>query len=330
VQEPSASYCHDIAVDPAAKVCLRGSSDTLVDVVDVGSGTRVALHETILSFGGLRLAISDDTRHFIAGSWGNPRGGGVACYETTSGKMVWHNRKLNRPQILGFESTTGRWFVSLDRGGTFFVERQSGEPVVTMRGSLREKLGNDADGNCLITSRTAIEVIDPRTGTIRRTLKPPPMYEWIAGINKFGHDDKVMTASYRHDDHQNKLIDRLNVLSSACVEDRVVIAHSGGAMQCLDITTAALLWETLPPPRSHFLDVGIDRNRNTVWARCWDFWRGGDTEGWELALDSGTIRARHPSNPTAGHNCVFCDQGRLMIDETGMFTPPNTRIRSFQ
>lgn len=199
-----------------------------------------------------------------------------------------------------------------------------------MRGSLREKIGNDADGNCLITSRTAIEVIDPKTGAIRRTLKPPPVYEWIAGINKFGHRDTVMRASYKHDDHQNMLTNRLSVLSSVCIEDRVVFARVGGAMQCLDTTTGDLLWKTLPPLRSHFLDVGIDPQRNTVWAHCWNLWQGGDAEVWELALDSGAIRARHTSHTQAARGCAFRDQGRLMVDGTGVFIPPNTRVRSFQ
>ncbi len=66
-----------------------------VEVWDYASGERVAAFETILDFGGSRLALSLSGDRLLAAAWERH---GLACYDTQSGRCVWQRRDLKKVQ----------------------------------------------------------------------------------------------------------------------------------------------------------------------------------------------------------------------------------------
>lgn len=316
-REPSSTYYKDIAVDPAATVCLRSSLDTLVDVVNVQTGQRVSLHETVFSFGGQRLAVSDDTEHFIAGSWGNPGGGGVACYETRTGRPIWHNRQMGRPQLIDYERTTDSWYVSRSAGGTLLLDRRTGTPRARIKGCFRGLCGHDPNGMCLVEHRNGVEIIDPRSGNALGMVRMPRMYEWIAGKDQYGYDDRVTTASFPSAEYQCQVRDRFWAISADASGDRLIIAHNSGSLQCFTISDGKMHWELPAPLRSHFLAVGICERDGVVWGRCWSIDNGGVDALWEVDLKRGKLRSER-AFPRASGDGVFRRDATVYVDGSGI------------
>ncbi len=327
-EKPSAKNWHDLVVDPKGRICLRGGAKTWVDVIEVANGRRLACHKTILNCGGQRLAISDDTRHFIAGSWGHPDGGGVACYETNTGHLVWHSRNLKSPQLLSYEPTSDSWLISLDKGGTFFINRMTGKIKFQLRGSFRNLLGFTKD-ECLIDARSTIERVDPRSGVVVGKLKVPRMFEWVAGKTKWGTEDRVMAASRTNDLYSNTERKRLSILDGDAANDCLVVAHVGGALQCFSLLSGKMVWETLPPLYSNFLTVGIATSTKHVWAVCRNLQHGSPVELWCLALRDGSIHSKNTWPDSMGRSGVFCNGGSYFVDGMGVIDLPDRRMRFF-
>lgn len=327
-REPSATYCQEVAVDPFGRLCLRTSSESLVDVVDVETGKRVAIHETVYSFGGHRLAISDDLQHFIAGSWGNPKGGGVACYETLTGKCVWHNRTLSRPQYVAYERHSDSWFVSMATGGTVFASRFRGMPKSKLRGSSRHFLGNFHE-KCVVTHKQGVALANPADGCEEVVVKFPQMYEWLEGKDRYGEPLRIMHASTASSYHDSRKCRPTGVLAASVDGDSVVVAHVAGVMQCYSLSSGALCWETIPPPLSHFLTVGIARSDAIVWAHQWPYQHGGPTSLWRLDLASGRVLSKQVWR--FGNPCfsAFCRAGTLCVTAAEQVKLPRTVTRRF-
>jgi hypothetical protein len=263
-REPSKSYSHECDVDPAGTICLRASNETLIDVIDVASRRRVALHETIYSFGGKRLALADDTRHFIAASWGNPAGGGVACYDTMSGERIWWRRDLKAVQKLRFEPLTGGWFVARDRGGTHLVDRMTGADVWRLRGE-RDFVGVDSSHGIIIASRKVIEALDPRSGERRFAIRPPLMYEWIDGKTPGGYDNRLLAAMHEDPRYECRPTDDLNPVAGSVRHGFALVSTVGGPLLCFDLASRSLRWAVQPVMGNHFLVLGASGEGQRVW-----------------------------------------------------------------
>jgi outer membrane protein assembly factor BamB len=294
---PTTKHYHDFVCDPEGRVGLRASSETFVEVLDLHKGVSRGVIETVFSFGGQRLAIADDTEHFLAGSWGNHRGGGVACYSTRSGELLWHNRTLGRPQLLNYVSSTDCWYVTRDRGGSAFVDRHTGRVLSAVRGSYRKLLGLDTLGHCLINAPDRIDIIDSRSGQVVGRITPPTVYEHVQP-----DDPQCLrrTHSLRPSEQppavsRAQLWKSVGVLSSAVAGDRLIIGLVGGSLSCLSIDDGRVLWELEEHEATHFLWCGVCESRGVVWAP-WHIQHGSTriVELWEIRLDDGALLARHP------------------------------------
>lgn len=58
--------------------------------------------DTVFSFGGNRLALDASGERCVAAGWTGGQRGGVACYEATTGKLIWHRPDLRQTQRLRF------------------------------------------------------------------------------------------------------------------------------------------------------------------------------------------------------------------------------------
>lgn len=327
-REPSKSYYHECDVDPAGTICLRASNETLIDVIDVASRRRVALHETIYSFGGERLALSDDTRHFIAASWGNPAGGGVACYDTKSGERIWWRRDLKAVQQLRFEPLTGGWFVARDRGGTHLVDRMTGADVWRLRGE-RDLVGVDSSHGIIIASRKAIEAVDPRLGERRFVVRPPLMYDWIDGKSLAGYDKNLLTAMHKDPRYECRPTDSLIVVAASVQHGLALVSRMGGPLLCFDLAGRSLRWATQPVSGNHFLVLGASRDGQRVWGMMPRPPGNCDPNVWAFSIASGDLvsTAYIPMIDSGG---TVCRDGDAFVTGSGLVHLESGSVEEFE
>lgn len=77
-----------------------------VQVWDVRSGERIAEFDTVFSFGGRRLAIDASGELCVAAGWTRGVNEGVACYQSTNGKVLWHRTDLDETSVVKFSGAS--------------------------------------------------------------------------------------------------------------------------------------------------------------------------------------------------------------------------------
>jgi hypothetical protein len=297
----------------------------------MNEGRRLALHQTIHSFGGLRLEISDDTKHFAAGSWGNPGGAGVACYETMTGKTLWHRRDLKTTQSINYEPITDSWIVARDKGGTHFVDRRSGVDRLRIPGE-KQLLGVDRPRRrCVLSGRRLIKAIDPASGEASLTITPPPMFSWVKGSTAQKNLDRVRIATRESPEHTCEFQDVLSIVNSACLGSLLVVVHCAGPVQAYDLESGGLLWEVDPQPRCGFGPVGIDQQATCVRCLTASFVSRATPDIIEMDILSGAVRStsRVPDDGIAHWTARFRNNGRWLVSGNGIIDFPSCQVRRF-
>src|SRR5215467_4503045 len=89
-----------------------------VQIWDLESRTAVREFDTVFSFGGHRLALDSLGERCVAAAWRGGQRGGVACYETTTGKLIWHRPDLRQTQRIRFSATDKAVWCVPDSGPT--------------------------------------------------------------------------------------------------------------------------------------------------------------------------------------------------------------------
>lgn len=104
-------------------VAYADSGDGPVQVWDLQTYQLVSEFPTILQAGGSRLAISRDSTRVVAGAF---RREGVAGYESSTGRCLWHAREITKIQEVGVDATgTDVWCVR-DSGPAQFLDLERG------------------------------------------------------------------------------------------------------------------------------------------------------------------------------------------------------------
>ncbi|MBX3315944.1 MAG: hypothetical protein KF902_03660 [Phycisphaeraceae bacterium] len=327
-REPSKTYYHECDVDPAGMICLRASNETLIDVINVATRRRVALHETIYSFGGERLALSDDTRHFVAASWGNSAGGGVACYDTESGERIWWRRDLKAVQQLRFEPLTGGWFVARDRGGTHVIDRMTGADICRLRGE-RYFLGTDSRVGLIVGSRKEIQAVDPRSGERRFAIRPPLMYEWIDGKTPGGYDNRLLAAMHEDPRYECRPTNDLNPVAGSVHHGLALVSTVGGPLLCFDLASRTLRWTLQPASGSHFVVLGAAKDGRRVWAVARRYSVGNGPNVWEVCAASGELVSARDM-PAIGTEGSICRDDEVFISGNGLVYLQSGEVEEFE
>lgn len=93
----------------------------------------VAAFNTVLDFGGVRLAMAGGERpKVIAGAY---LVHGVAGYDALSGEIVWHRKDLKGVQQVSVCEETRKVAVGLERGPLHVLDLETGETFFTFRGA---------------------------------------------------------------------------------------------------------------------------------------------------------------------------------------------------
>jgi outer membrane protein assembly factor BamB len=128
------SAIRELAASTASTRLAAALFERTVQIWDVKSGERIAEFDTVYSFGGRRLTIDASGELCVAAGWTRGRRGGVACYETRSGKLLWHRSDLGQTQHVRFLARGKSVWRVPETGPTSQLDALTGNTLEEIRG----------------------------------------------------------------------------------------------------------------------------------------------------------------------------------------------------
>ena len=227
--------CH-LAASFSGSVMAIGEFETTVHLWNVAEPRCLGTLNTVLDFGGDRLAITGDGKQVVAGNWTK----GVAAYCTASLSTQWHRKDLKHPQHIRISADDKRIICCLDRKPCQELDRSTGETVRTFRG--------------------VRELWDSPYEPVRLTvhLNKKRFVETIDGEKLFEIPKETFA-----------------ILSTAFSPGFVCTSESTGAVRCFDTQSGEEVWRFAPEKGSHFLNLGYVEQASSFAGVCLPYEGGG-------------------------------------------------------
>lgn len=120
-----------LAASHAGPRAAAATFQSEVEIWDIASGQRVSAFDTVLDFGGRRLAIGPDGDWCVAAAY---HVHGIACYDTASGAERWRRKDLKKCQYVGVSCDGRRIYCCFDERPCFVLDASTGETLESLRG----------------------------------------------------------------------------------------------------------------------------------------------------------------------------------------------------
>jgi hypothetical protein len=144
--------------------------ESTVQIWHLEKAEKIGEFETILDFGGQRLALAAAGSICVTGSWTQ----GLSAYSVPDGKRLWHRADLSEIQTLTVDAAGQVVYCGLERGPLAVIDVNTGTTSGTMRGALRVVPSRFGPGTLIVRrERYRIE------GT--RSFEIPPMSFALVG-----------------------------------------------------------------------------------------------------------------------------------------------------
>jgi hypothetical protein len=254
-----------------------------VAIWDLETRQRLSVFDTILDFGGRRLALSSDGSRCVAGAY---RVHGVACYTTEDGRLLWQRRELKRVQRITISPDGSRVFCAFEDAPCAVLDAQSGDTLERWRG-------------------------------VRRVVCGPfaPLYLCQGnGYEIRGDFDVILTRLHP---------ESFGLLNAAFGPDVVCLTESAGPVRAFGSIDGIERWRHRPPPRHHVLDVAFRSGRNDFLGVQWNYQAGGPYELYCWDAQTGDSQHVVSFEPVAtfafcnGGDALLLADGRLLDTNTG-------------
>lgn len=231
-----ASAIRHLAVSSGSKKLAAAFFEGTVQIWDLQSHEKIADFETTLSFGGNRLALDRSGRLCATASWAGGKKGGVACYETRSGRLLWHRPDLKQTQRLRFSvGEDSVWCIP---------ERDSAKRL------------DSANGVTLDSATAIADIFDSPYSADRLLEKRKGDYE-------LGQDRRIR-------------LPRLTfaILDVAFSPDSLTLSEAGGPVRCFEISNGLERWRYAPRTNSHFLRLWYREADDNYYGIQWEYSTG--------------------------------------------------------
>jgi WD40 repeat protein len=223
--------------------------ESQVQIWDVETGKLIKEFETVFSFGGSRLTLGPLGERCIAAAWKAGKDGGVACYDTNTGMLVWHRQDLKQTQRVRFSpGGESAWCVP-DSGPTKLLDSANGKTLDALTG-VRDIFDSAYSAELLLVKRKRIYIL-----TKEKTLQVPRL--------------------------------TFALLDVAFGPQTIAISESAGPVRCLDSSTGNELWRQSPGKQIHYLRVWYRQTDGNFYGVPWDFRTGSFRSLVRLDANSG-------------------------------------------
>lgn len=191
-----------VATSWSGSVIAAGEFERTVHVWDLAAARQLATFDTILDFGGTRLAITGDGKNCIAAAYHVE---GVAAYSTSDGTETWRRKDLKKVQTVRVSLDERRVYCCFDEKSCQVLNRDTGKTMKTWAG-VRDVWENPYQPVMLLEKRALV-------------LQSP--------------DERKITTVAR---------ETFAVLCVAFAPGLVCVSESGGPLRCLDTQTGEEHW----------------------------------------------------------------------------------------
>ena len=124
------SAIRHLACSPTSPYLAAALFEYTVQIWNLDILSQVGEFETILTFGGSRLALDTSGQFCVAAGWGS----GIAAYRAPSGEVLWHRKDLKHVQSVTLEPSGTKIYCGRDEGALHILESHTGETIVRLPG----------------------------------------------------------------------------------------------------------------------------------------------------------------------------------------------------
>ncbi len=287
------SSVRQLATSDGGSLVAAAEATQRVHIFDLESYSRVAAFETILDFGGRRLALAADGRYCAAGAY---IAQGVAVYDAISGRLVWQRKNLKKVQRVQFRKDGSALLASVEGGPTYILDAQTG----VTRGTLPKvtDLQQSPFSSTQLACSSGWYVLRSESGESKIDLRAPgnfcqaaftPRSVVLEALEPTG----VVVAGARPSPQE-----QLHVIVSCSLAD------------------GQSRWRHLLPPGTNIQRLGFAEEAGEVIAVVWSFVSGDDKRLIRLDMDSGSVRHEQPLRGPP-YATEFANRGRLLVTSDG-------------
>jgi len=210
------TYRADEIVTIAGSDMILCASSSLVRLYDSADQRVLSEFETSHSPGGRRLALSTSADFAVVGSYYE---GGVTCYETNSGAVLWSRKELKKPQSLRLSSDDKLVYCGFDRGPAQILSAATGNQQDALRGVSR---------------------VWPLSSEVRIDVKKRSFVLMLIS----GKTRSFPLAGFA-------------VLDSVLANGVIWVSEATGPVRAFDSTNGSELWRYQPGQDSHVLQLSV-------------------------------------------------------------------------
>jgi hypothetical protein len=232
-----ASAIRHLAVSRDAQIVAAGFFERTIQVWDLKSGEKTCQFETVLDFGGNRLALDSKGERCVTANWRGGSHAGVACYEARTGDLIWHRTDLKKTQHVRYAPDGSTIWCVPDVGPTKQLNSRTGKTLSLISG-LTELYGSPY-------SRTLLKV--PRKG------------EYVLQGNTSA---KVPRLSFA-------------ILDVAFGPESICLSEAGGTVRCCGLEGGVERWRYDPGKGAHVLRLWFRESNQNFYGVEWEYEKGG-------------------------------------------------------
>ncbi len=210
-----------------------------VQIFDISTLSVISEFQTILDFGGTRMAISENGRICICGCWERH---GIIAYNADTGEKIWQRKDLKKLQHLYIlPLDTNSLFAQFDTGASRILNIETGMDIKKLNG-IKLYWESPYDSVNVHEKASRIELVDRRNQKV------------VAKIQK----------------------ETFATLALAFSPGSFIISESGGPLSCYHITDGRLLWQIALGLDGHFLTLSFHPLLKRFLGVTWPFMKGGN------------------------------------------------------
>jgi len=263
-----------IATSCGGHIIALAEFEKTVQIFDIMEQKIISEFETILDFGGERLAISEDGQVCICGCW---KRHGICGYETKTGKLIWQRKDLKKVQhIQILRSSKNKVFTYFEIGPGRVLDLHTGKDLEKMPG-VKYCFESKFQPINVLDKSTKIQLIDRNTLEVKANI-------------------------------QRQSFATLDIATSP---DSIVVSESGAPLTCYDTEKGSLKWRIYLSKEGHFLKICYNDRLNKFIGISWPFVNGGNKKLRYINPDNGTIENETVINCPAETEIVM--EGKFLV-----------------
>jgi hypothetical protein len=123
------SVIRHLAICDESPIIAAAFFESVVQIWSWKTGQKLGEFESILDFGGSRLALSRTGKFCITGSWRK----GLAAYTTPDGGVLWHRKDIRQVQRIALSTSGREVYCGIESSKVLIINAETGETLKEIR-----------------------------------------------------------------------------------------------------------------------------------------------------------------------------------------------------